>query len=228
LTEAPTDFDRYRESYEEAVEDAISFAGQEHEFYVDAKARRLLELARRRLGARPLRVLDVGCGVGLTDRLVLPHVSSLEGVDVSTAMVDRAREANPAASYQVYDGRRLPYEDDEFDVVFAICVLHHVDPLDRGPLLAELARATKPDGLTMVFEHNPLNPLTRRVVRNCAFDEGVELIGRGELTRLFRAAGLAVADREYLLFFPWRADALERRLTRLPLGAQYVVTGTPS
>ena len=89
-------------------------------------------------------------------------------------------------------------------------------------------KAAKPDGLTMVFEHNPLNPLTRRVVRNCAFDEGVELIGRGELTRLFRAAGLAVADREYLLFFPWRADALERRLTRLPLGAQYVVTGTPA
>ena len=228
MTEAPTDFDRYRESYEEAVEDAISFAGQEHEFYVEAKARRLLELARRRLGARPLRVLDVGCGVGLTDRLVLPHVSSLEGVDVSTAMVDRAREANPAASYQVYDGRRLPFGDGEFDVVFAICVLHHVDPLDRRPLLAELARATKPDGLTMVFEHNPLNPLTRRVVRNCAFDEGVELIGRGELTRLFRAAGLAVADREYLLFFPWRADALERRLTRLPLGAQHVVTGTPA
>ena len=143
-------------------------------------------------------------------------------------MVQRARESNPAASYQVYDGRRLPYENDEFDVVFAICVLHHVDPLDRRPLLAELARATKPGGLTMVFEHNPLNPLTRRVVRNCAFDEGVELIGRGELIRLFRAAGLAVADREYLLFFPWRADALERRLTRLPLGAQYVVTGTPS
>ena len=74
MTEAPTDFDRYRESYEEAVEDAISFAGQEHEFYVEAKARRLLELARGHLGQRPLRALDVGCGIGLTDRLVLPHV----------------------------------------------------------------------------------------------------------------------------------------------------------
>lgn len=228
MTGTRADFDRYRESYEAAVEDAISFAGQEHEFYVEAKARRLLELARRRLGQRRMRVLDVGCGVGLTDRLLLPHVAALEGVDVSTAMVERARESNPAASYQVYDGRRLPFEEDAFDVAFAICVLHHVEPPDRRPLLAELRRVTRPDGLTVVFEHNPLNPLTRRVVRHCAFDEGVELIGRRELERLHRAAGLDVVDAEYLLFFPWRARPLallERGLTRLPLGAQYVVAG---
>ena len=112
--------------------------------------------------------------------------------------------------------------------VFAINVLHHVAIPDRRPLVEELGRVTKPDGLVAVFEHNPLNPLTRRVVRTCAFDEGVELIGQAELVRLFRAAGLRVEEREYLLFFPWRADALERRLTRLPLGAQYVVTGRPA
>ena len=91
-----------------------------------------------------------------------------------------------------------------------------------------MARVTKPDGLVAVFEHNPLNPLTRRVVRSCAFDEGVELIGRRELEQLFRAASLTVADSEYLLFFPWRAEAVERRLTWLPLGAQYVVAGRPA
>ena len=222
------EFDRFDQTYEAELDDAISFAGQEHEFYVDAKVRRLLELARRRLGPRPLRVLDVGCGVGLTDARLLPHVEELEGVDVSPGMIERAREANPAARYQVYDGIRLPFEDGTFDVSFAICVLHHVDVADRRPLVEEMGRVTKPDGLVAVFEHNPLNPLTRRVVRSCAFDEDAVLIGRSELVRLFRAAGLGVADGEYLLFFPWRADALERRLTRLPLGAQYVVTGRPA
>ena len=222
------EFDRFDQTYEAELDDAISFAGQEHEFYIEAKARRLLELARRRLGDRPLGVLDVGCGVGLTDRHLLPHVDSLEGVDPSPAMVARARAENPGAGYRVYDGERLPFDDATFDVSFAICVLHHVDPPARRPLVEEMGRVTKPDGLVAVFEHNPLNPLTRRVVRTCAFDEGVVMIGANELARLFRAARLRVTDREYLLFFPWRADALERRLTRLPLGAQYVVTGRPT
>src|ERR687883_606673 len=45
-----TEFDRYGETYEAAVEEAISFAGKEHDFYLEAKARRLLELTRRHLG----------------------------------------------------------------------------------------------------------------------------------------------------------------------------------
>jgi SAM-dependent methyltransferase len=221
------EFDRVGETYEAAVDEAISFAGKEHDFYLQAKARRLLELARRHLGPGRPSALDVGCGPGLFDR----HLGSsfeLHGVDVSPAMVERARETNPEASYRVYDGRRLPYDDRELDVTFAVCVLHHVDPPDRPALVAEMARVTRPGGLTLVFEHNPLNPLTRRVVRDCAFDEGIELLGRRELERLYRAAGLDVLGVEYLLFFPWRADALERRLTRLPLGAQYVVAGRPA
>ena len=216
------EFDRFGATYEEAVDSAIAFAGQEHDFYVEAKARRLLELTRRHLGSGRPRALDVGCGVGLIDRHLSPALD-LHGVDVSPAMVERAQAANPDVSYRVYDGRRLPFADGELDLAFAICVLHHVDPPDRGALLGEMARVTRPGGLTVVFEHNPLNPLTRRVVRNCAFDEGVELIGRGELERLARAAGLLVVASEYLLFVPWRADTLERALRRLPLGAQYVV-----
>jgi SAM-dependent methyltransferase len=222
------EFDRFDQTYEAELDRSISFAGAEHAFYVEAKARRLLELAGRRIGERPLRVLDVGCGVGLTDRALLPHVESLEGVDVSPGMIERARDANPAAEYRVYDGRRLPFEDGGFDVSFAITVLHHVEPPDRRPLVAEMGRVTKADGLVAVFEHNPLNPLTRRVVRTCAFDEGVVLIGRSELVALFRAAGIRVTDAEYLLFFPWRADAVERTLRKVPLGAQYVVGGRPA
>jgi SAM-dependent methyltransferase len=169
----------------------------------------------------------VGCGPGLFDR----HVASafeLHGVDVSPAMVEQARETNPGVEYAVSEPLRLPHSDGRFDLAFAVCVLHHVDRADRLTLMRETARVVRPGGLVAVFEHNPWNPLTRRVVRDCAFDEGVELISRSELAALLRAAGLDVAAGEYLLFFPWRArllQALERTLTSLPLGAQYVVAG---
>jgi SAM-dependent methyltransferase len=221
------EFDRVGESYQAAVDEAISFAGQEHDFYLEAKARRLVELARRHLGPGRPTALDVGCGPGLFDR----HVASafeLHGVDVSPAMVERARETNPGVEYAVSEERWLPHADGRFDLAFAVCVIHHVAAPDRLPLLREMRRVVRPGGLVAVFEHNPWNPLTRRVVRACAFDEGVELMPRRELAALLRAAGLDVAAGEYLLFFPWRArllQALERNLTGLPLGAQYVVAG---
>jgi SAM-dependent methyltransferase len=179
------------------------------------------------VGPGRLRALDVGCGPGSFDR----HVSSafeLAGVDVSPAMVERARAANPDVDYAVSEERRLPHADDAFDLAFAVCVLHHVDRADRLPLLQEMRRVVRPGGLVAVFEHNPWNPLTRRVVRDCAFDEDVELIPRRELASLLRRAGLEAVTGEYLLFFPWCArplQAVERALTALPLGAQYVVAG---
>ena len=219
------EFDRVGETYQAAVDEAISFAGQEHDFYLEVKARRLVELARRHLGPGRPAALDVGCGPGLFDR----HVAAafeLHGVDVSPAMVEQARETNPEVGYAVSEPGRLPYDDGRFDLAFAVCVLHHVERADRLPLVRETARVVRPGGLVAVFEHNPLNPLTRRVVRDCAFDEDVELLPRRELEGLFRAAGLEEVSTHYLLFFPWRGrlfEAAERLLARLPLGAQYVV-----
>ena len=90
-----------------------------------------------------------------------------------------------------------------------------------------MARA---NGLIAVFEHNPWNPLTRRAVRACAFDEDVDLIPRPRLASSLRAAGIEVTDTAYLLLFPWRTRllrALEHALVQVPLGAQYVVAVHP-
>ena len=46
--------------------------------------------------------------------------------------------------------------------------------------VAELARVVRPGGLVVVFEHNPLNPLTRLVVSRVTFDDGVRLLRSGE------------------------------------------------
>lgn len=222
----PAEFDRHSADYETAVERAVAFAGRPHDVYIEAKAHKLLELARRRLGGEHVAVLDVGCGPGLVARHLSGRVSSLHGVDVSEAMVERAREAVPEAEFRVSEAGRLPYEDGRFDLAYAVCVLHHVPPGERGALLTEMRRVTRPDGLVVVFEHNPLNPLTRKVVRGCELDEDVELLARREVVDGLRGAGLEVTDTEYLLFSPWRGtlvERLERGLAQIPLGAQYVV-----
>ena len=63
-----------------------------------------------------------------------------------------------------------------FDVVFAMCVWHHIPPNQWTNFISELSRVLSQEGLLLVYEHNPLNPLTRRVVSRCAFDKDAVLL----------------------------------------------------
>jgi SAM-dependent methyltransferase len=222
-------FDRYRDSYNRDVERAISFLRQEHSFFTEAKARILLDLAARQLGpVRELSALDVGCGIGLTDSYLAGEFGRLEAVDVSEAVLDRAVAANPGVTYQLYDGQRLPYADGSLDLAFAIGVMHHVPAVNWATFAGEMTRVIRSGGLVVIFEHNPLNPLTRLAVSRCAFDEDVALLTRQRTNRLLTAAGLVNDESRFILFFPWRSrwlSRLEKHLGTVPLGAQYYAAG---
>jgi SAM-dependent methyltransferase len=223
-------FDRYTDTYRDVVEESIGFAGGNLDRYVGAKARLLLDLSHRRLGdPETLKALDVGCGPGETDAFLEGAFASLHGVDLSVAMIERAEARNPWATYSAYAmGEPLPYDDASFDVSFAICVFHHVPPTDRPALLAEMRRVIRPGGLIAIFEHNPWNPLTRKAVRDCPFDDDAVLVPRSEARRMAGRAGLAEVESPFIIFFPRggrRRERIEKRLGWLPLGAQYYVAG---
>ncbi|MDP9068259.1 MAG: class I SAM-dependent methyltransferase [Actinomycetota bacterium] len=225
-------FDRYKDSYREDVQRSIGFVGQSHDFFTASKARHLLDLVRRNLGATTdLRVLDVGCGVGVTDALISSSFRSVHGVDVAAGVVDRAAAANPAVDYRTYDGENLPFPDASMDVTFAICVLHHVAPPARVSFVDEMKRVTRAGGLVLIFEHNPVNPLTRLAVARCEFDEDVVLLSKRDVKRLLVASDMAVVEERYILFLPWMIDLsqkLDRLLHWLPLGAQHVTVARPT
>jgi SAM-dependent methyltransferase len=100
-------------------------------------------------------------------------------------------------------------------------------PADEHVLwLGELLRVVRPGGLLAVFEHNPWNPLTVRAVDRCPFDANARLIEMPELKRKVGAAGWANPRHQFQLFFPRplaMLQSLERLITRLPIGAQYVL-----
>ncbi|TIP52114.1 MAG: methyltransferase domain-containing protein, partial [Mesorhizobium sp.] len=78
------EFDAYRHSYSEAVNEAISFSGLDVDFFTRAKAVRLLDLLKSTLGpANNLSILDVGCGVGNYHPILRGKVGKLTGVDPS-------------------------------------------------------------------------------------------------------------------------------------------------
>jgi SAM-dependent methyltransferase len=170
-----------------------------------------------------VRALDVGCGLGLIHRHLGALDGRLDGIDISHDVVEEASHRNPSVRYRTYDGTTMPYADGELALVFAICVLHHVNAAAWPAFVGEMVRVTRPGGMIALIEHNPLNPLTRLVVARCAFDDDVVLVRKRRLERLLASLGTGQIESRYILFSPWqRLRRLDRHLGRVPLGAQYV------
>lgn len=223
------EFDRYDELYDDAVNRAISFSGQKVESFSRAKADDLLRtIAAHFDSPRRLRLLDVGCGIGNYHPLLAPFVGSVSGVDVSGACIAKAKVRNPSVSYTAYNGDHLPYPDQQFDVTFCTCVLHHVPPERWPQFVGEMYRVTRAGGLLVVYEHNPRNMLTRKVVRDCAFDRDAVLLTMAQTGQLLTAAGCTNVTTRSILTLPpigGFVDRLDGLFAKLPLGSQYRATG---
>jgi SAM-dependent methyltransferase len=224
------DFDYYADTYDVELRKATAFAGRDPKVFTEAKAKALIDVARERLrDLSTASALDVGCGVGNIHEALEPQVAKLHGIDVSPRAVDVARSAHPGVEYRSYDGIEFPYPSDTFDLVFAICVLHHVPPTGWRSFVGEMARTVRPGGLVVIIEHNRLNPLTRLVTLRCAFDEDIVLVGRRRAEELMRDSRLRQVESDYVLFSPWRGGTIERiehHLRWFPLGAQYMTYGS--
>lgn len=87
-------------------------------------------------------VLEVGCGTGcvLAELRQRGIGSTFVGVD----MADPGAHRDPSADGMTlldYDGEKLPFEDDSFDLVYASHVLEHVQ--DERGFIRELARVSR-------------------------------------------------------------------------------------
>ena len=101
--------------------------------------RRVLKLAKHIASWLPpnSKVLDVGCGDGLLDSLIAKQHKEpleIEGIDVLL----RKHTHIPV---KLFDGTHIPYEDNSFDVVIFVDVLHHTEHLQI--LLKEAKRIAR-------------------------------------------------------------------------------------
>jgi ubiquinone/menaquinone biosynthesis C-methylase UbiE len=98
-------------------------------------------------------VLDVACGPGLVVRAFANAAAHATGIDVTPAMITRARELTTGLSNVTVDTgdvTALPYEPAEFDVVVSRFAFHHFQ--DPRKVLGEMKRVCKPGGRVVVCD----------------------------------------------------------------------------
>ena len=222
------EFDKFAEEYLATHKSNLAITGEAPDYFARYK---IIEIARRlkAMGrAAPQRILDFGCGIGNS----APHLreafpdAEIIGLDVSEKSLAVAQARFPgAAEFRAYaGGADMPLEAASFDLVFSACVFHHIEAQEHVAIFAGLRRLLRPGGLKAVFEHNPVNPVSRYIVATCPFDENAVLIPAGEFVRRQRAAGFGKVRIAYTGFFPGPLKALrplEPAMAALPFGAQY-------
>lgn len=98
------------------------------------------------------RALDYGCGAGRSSRLLKRQGFQVTGVDISDAMLDTARELDPAGEYLKIEPACLPFPDGSFDLAFSSLVFFEI-PTVAGmtEAAAEIRRVLKPGGVFILL-----------------------------------------------------------------------------
>jgi SAM-dependent methyltransferase len=221
-----TDGDRFVAGWQAELQRGLSLSGEDKSYFVRGRARWLRERLRE-LGRTVEVALDFGCGLGDACPVLREELGAREviGVDTSEEMVAAATRA--CAGPGIRFARPGP-EPARASVDLATCsgVFHHIPPPERPRWLAYLRDALRPGGLLALWENNPWNPGTRLIMARIPFDRDAVTLSPLEGRRVVRAAGFEVVRTDFLFFFPRPLRALrplEPALSRVPLGAQYLV-----
>src|SRR5436190_3362508 len=199
----PAEFDAYDQSYSHIVNRALAFSGMKVDFFARAKVDYFVEL----IGSLPLpatrcEVIDVGCGVANSHPPLCRAYWQARRRRCLSSLHCQGGRVDPQNEYRSYDGLNLPHPDASFDAASAVCVFHHIPIAQRVGLAKDVRRVLRSGGLFATFEHNPLNPLTMRVVNNCEFDKDAILLRRRETETLLGEAGFRNVDTRFILTLP--------------------------
>jgi SAM-dependent methyltransferase len=192
------------------------------------------------------RWVEVACGPGLIARALAPRVDSVLGLDLTPAMVEKARADAAAAgvenvSFELGDATALGLPDDAFDGAITRFSLHHIPAPVR--VLEEMRRVVKPGGWVVVSDF-----VTDDDGEAAAWQEGIErlrdpshwaLLTPARIEAHAEQAGLVAEGRREVPFVidfeewlergsggPANAELIERLVGEAPPAARsFVVDG---
>lgn len=214
-------FDDYTANYSAQLKEQTKLFTSDDAYFAQYKVN-----ITKALTNTPARILEFGCGIGRNISFLKTAYPGAEiyGSDISLESLAVAREMNPQV--QFIPEAELAGRNERFDLIFIAGVYHHIPCSERSSVTKQLYDRLAPGGELMIFEHNPYNPITRRIVSSCPYDKGVVLLSPKSLSQFIVDAGFSLFHRGYCLFFPpWLPylSKLEPYLRWLPLGGQYWV-----
>ena len=147
----------------------------------------------KKLSPPSQRILDFGCGIGLQSFLLAKAGYQVIGLEtVEDKSLDgflkgkaeshiKSREESMENVWQVinkktkinfkfYDGKKIPYQDGHFDIVFAYAVLEHIPPIEVPNIINEIHRVLRTNGLFYIFQLPQRTSYTEFIARKLGME----------------------------------------------------------
>lgn len=195
-------FDDVAETYDEGLEELLGYWGRDTQRFAEYKIAHI----RHVIKSEPRTILDFGCGTGRGIKYIQKYFPEAEiyGCDVSKDSLAVAAKHIPRERLFInLSADSLKEIGIKFDLVILACVFHHIAPEDRAYWVQGIKNVTSKGGYVAVYEHNVLNPMTKKIVMDekNPVDDINWMLSHDELLRLM---GGKVCWEGYTLFSPIR------------------------
>lgn len=224
-------FDRFADNYDEFLAKAVRISGFKPSYFHEYKAIELYNYLKiLGLEQKDLLLLNYGCGTGSSEQYIKKYLPNINifSIDISEESIRVARKNNESFSnieFKVFDGVNIPF-DKKFDIIFIANVFHHIPRKQQFKSMKVISDKMSLDGLLIIFELNPINPLTMWVANrnDYKFDKESKLLHPLYCRKLLNKSGFKKLIIRFTVFFPsflMFLKKIEKYLYKLPIGAHY-------
>ncbi len=96
-------------------------------------------------------VLEIGCGWGRMAAAIDSVAASYVGLDFVPELIDAAQRMHDGMVFDTADVRKMPYDDEMFDLVIGVTALSSI-AVHFEESLKEIRRVLRPDGVALFLE----------------------------------------------------------------------------
>ena len=221
-------FDNYANNYHETLNQTLSVSGENTDFFAIERLKWLkYKLSKHNFNYNFNKVLDYGCGTGdtipLINRVFKPK--HLVGIDLSYKNIEVANINRRLENCSFYTVECTPIRL-KFDLAYCNGVFHHIPIKERNEAVKKVYNLLNKNGVFALWENNPWNPGTNYIMKKCPFDADAITLSYNESKKLLQMNGFEIINVSFCFIFPKALKFLrfiEKNLSTLPIGAQYLV-----
>ncbi|XKL68945.1 hypothetical protein PGB90_006714 [Kerria lacca] len=161
--------------------------------------------------------LDYGCGPATSTLFLKSLGLTVKGIDISAAMIQKARTKDPEGEYRVIQNMEIPDDNNQYDFVFANWVLLEIGSKEElYQTMCEIFRVLKPNGTfitTVASEHQYNKDFLNE---NTQFSENINLISGCQVKKLIKDVNLIICD------YFWTNEDYQESMKAAGLNVVYV------